>query len=129
MSDAIIVKIDLATPPDEYIKRHLSKQTKETKDRIDKVIQEKKLIDTAKNSLQEKTRQKMKGIDDLFNHLHAQGDSGLSREYILAEMEKLNAAKSLSGVTLKLKTMINKNLVGYKLDVTKTHYRIIKDEI
>jgi hypothetical protein len=44
-------------------------------------------------------------------------------------MVKLEAAKSSSGVTLKLKTLVNKSLVGYKLKVTKTHYIIVKDEV
>jgi len=129
MSDAIIVKIDLATPPEEYIKRHLGKQSAETKQRIEQVIHEKKLVDKAKNSLQEKTRQKTQEIDNLFTHLHAQGEVGLTKEEVLATMIKIGAAKSSSGVTLKLKAMVASNLVGYELKTTKDKYMIVKAEI
>lgn len=126
MSEAIIVKIDLATSPEEYIQRHLSQQSAEAKDRIQQVIQEKKLVQKAQDSLKEKTRQKTQGVNNLFTELHQAGEQGLLKEYIIAEMVKMGAAKSSSGVTLKLKALVATELIGYQLDVTKTSYRIIK---
>ena len=128
MSKAIIVKIDLATPPDEYIKRHLGKQSEETKAAIEKVVQEKKLIQTAENSLKEKTRQKTQALNNLFTQIHAQGETGMPKQEVIDAMTEMEAAKSSSGVTLKLKSMVNKELVGYELKISKTHYFIVKAE-
>ena len=124
MSDAVIVKIDLATSHDDYIKRHLTKQSEETKERIQKVIEEKKIVQKAQDSLKEKTRQKTQGVNNLFTELYKAGEHGLTKEYIIAEMTKIGAAKSSSGVTLKLKAMVKSELVGYELEATKTHYFI-----
>lgn len=127
MSDAIIVKIDLATSPEDYIKRHLTAQSEEAKERIAAVIQEKKLIQKASDAVKEKTRQKTQGVSNLFTELYQAGEHGLTKEYVIAKMTEIGAAKSSSGVTLKLKAMVKSDLVGYELVTTKTHYFIKKD--
>jgi hypothetical protein len=128
MSKAIIVKIDLATPPEEYIKRHLGKQSEETKAAIEKVVQEKKLVQNAKDSLKEKTRQKTTTLNNLFTQIHAQGETGMPKQEVIDAMMEMEAVKSSSGATLKLKKMVATELVGYELKVTKTHYFIVKAE-
>lgn len=128
MSNAVIVKIDLATPPDEFIKRHLGQQSEKMKEEIAKVVQEKKLIQKAEDSLKEKTRLKTQAVNNLFTQLHAQGENGIPKQEVIDGMIESGAAKSSSGVTLKLKTMVSKELVGYELRVTKTHYFIVKAE-
>jgi len=128
MSKAIIVKIDLATPPEEYIKRHLGKQSEETKAAIEKVVQEKKLVQNAKDSLKEKTRQKTTALNNLFTQIHAQGETGMPKQEVIDAMMEMEAVKSSSGATLKLKKMVAAELVGYELKATKTHYFIVKAE-
>jgi len=128
MSKAIIVKIDLATPPEEYIKRHLGKQSEETKAAIEKVVQEKKLVQNAKDSLEEKTRQKTTALNNLFTQIHAQGETGMPKQEVIDAMMEMEAVKSSSGATLKLKKMVATELIGYELKVTKTHYFIVKAE-
>lgn len=128
-SEAVIVKIDLSISPDEFIRRHLGRQSDETKRNIDQVIAEKKLIDKAKNSVDEKTRLITEEIDSVFNHLCAQGETGLLKSEVISRLVKIGAVKSSSGATLKLKSLVATNMVGFELKTTKDRYFITKSSI
>lgn len=125
MSEAIIVKIDLSTPPEEFIRRHLGKQSLETKKRIEQVVHEKQLVDQASRAVKDKNDKKDQIVDDIFTRLRNQGDSGLPKKEVITAMVAAEIAKSSSGVTLKLKSMIAKNMPNHELVASKDKYIIV----
>jgi len=115
-----IIKIELNTSVDEYIKRHLSVQSTETREKIKAVIEERRVIEHAKNAVLEKRS----AISNLFTTLQ-QTEEGLLKEEVMKVMNE-SGVKSSSGATLKLKAMVQNELVGFELITTKDRYIIKK---
>ena len=121
MGEAVIVKIDLSRSPEEYLKQHLTNQSKATKERIAEVVREKVLIQKAKKSL----NKKHEIFDEVFTELVDAGENGLSKEYVINKLIEAGSVKTSSGTTLKLKTAVKKSLPDKKLVVTKDKYSIL----
>lgn len=115
-----IIKIELNTSVDEYIKRHLSVQSTETREKIKAIVEERKVIEHAKNVILEKRS----AISNLFTTLQ-QTEEGLLKEEVMKVMNE-SGVKSSSGATLKLKAMVQNELVGFELITTKDRYIIKK---
>ena len=115
-----IIKIELNTSVDEYIKRHLSVQSTETREKIKAIVEERKVIEHAKNVVLEKRS----AISNLFTTLQ-QTEEGLLKEEVMKVMNE-SGVKSSSGATLKLKAMVQNELVGFELITTKDRYIIKK---
>lgn len=115
-----IIKIELNTSIDEYIKRHLSNQSAETRNKIEAIVEERRVIEHAKNVVLEKRS----AISNLFTTLQ-QTEEGLLKEEVMKVMNE-SGVKSSSGATLKLKAMVQNELVGFELITTKDRYIIKK---
>jgi hypothetical protein len=118
-----IIRIDLNTSVDEYIRRHLETQSAETRNRIKTVIEERKIIEQARIIVEEKRS----AITDLFTALH-QAEDGMLKEDVMKVMRE-SGVKSSSGATLKLKAMVQNELVGYELTTSKDKYYIKKSVV
>jgi len=123
---AVIVKIDLTMHPEDYIKRQLSKQDAETKNRIDKAIEQKKIVEKARLAANEKTRLQTQVFSNLFTELFDSGDTGMLKKDVVQRLQDAGTIKSSSGATLKLKSTIKKELVGYELKTDSERYFIKK---
>jgi len=119
-NEMTIIKIDLNTSVNEYIKRHLESQNIETREKIKSVIEERKIIQQAKDLVEEKRS----AITNLFTTLQFAED-GILKEDVMKVMKE-SGVRSSSGATLKLKAMVQNELVGYKLVVTEDKYFIKK---
>lgn len=119
-NEMTIIKIDLNTSVNEYIKRHLESQNIETREKIKSVIEERKIIQQAKDLVEEKRS----AITNLFTTLQFAED-GILKEDVMKVMKE-SGVRSSSGATLKLKAMVQNELVGYKLIVTEDKYFIKK---
>lgn len=118
--ELVIIKIELTTTVDEYIKKYITEQSKETKDKIRTVIEERKVLEKLKNDVLEKQN----SIDNLFTRLESSED-GLPKEEVIKIMNE-SGVKSSSGITLKLKAMVKNKTVGKELIVTNERYIIRK---
>lgn len=119
-SELTIIKIDLNTSVDEYIKRHLAAQSAETREKIKTVIEERRVVEQAKTIVEEKRS----AITNLFTALQST-EEGILKEDVMKVMTE-SGIKSSSGATLKLKAMVKNELVGYELITTKDRYIIKK---
>lgn len=117
-NEIVIVKIELTNTVDEYIKKYITEQSKETKEKIQTVIKERKFIEDHKN----KVIEKQNSINNLFTTLMASED-GLPKEEVIKVMNEAGV-KSSSGITLKLKAMVKNSVVGKELVVTNDRYII-----
>lgn len=127
-NNAVIIKIDLSIHPEDFIKRQLSQQDDATRGRIEKAIKQKKIVESARIATQEKTREQISQTNQLFTKLFESGNEGLKKEELIQEMLDKGMVKSSSGATLKLKTLVKKEMVGYELKVTPSRYIIQKTE-
>lgn len=118
--ELVIIKIELTTTVDEYIKKYITEQSKETKDKIRTVIEERKVLEKLKNDVLEKQN----SIDNLFTRLES-SENGLPKEEVIKIMNE-SGVKSSSGITLKLKAMVKNKTVGKELIVTNERYIIRK---
>lgn len=115
-----IIKIELNTSVNEYIKRHLATQNTETRDKIKAIVEERRTIEATQNAVLEKRS----AISNLFTTLQ-QAEEGLLKEEVMKVMNE-SGVKSSSGATLKLKAMVQNELVGFELITTKDRYIIRK---
>lgn len=120
INELTIIRIDLNTSVDEYIKRHLATQSTETREKIKTVIEERKIIEQAKTIVEKKRSD----ITNLFTTLQST-EEGILKEDVMKIMIE-SGIKSTSGATLKLKAMVKNELIGYELVVTKNKYYIKK---
>lgn len=121
MSELVIVRINLNTSVDEYIRRQLTESSAETKAKIQEVIQERKLIEASRIVVNER-EEKFKAIVERL----MQSEDGINKTELSKEIIELGICSSSSGVTLKLKSFIAGEYVGYELKTTKDKYHIQK---
>lgn len=125
MNDApIIVKIDLKTSVDDYIKQHLEVESSATTQRIHEVIREKKIMEDIKNKAKEKENDKDVEINDILNKLFE--DKKIDKTETINRLINLEIVKNGSGATLKLKKLVEKKFPEFKLDNNKNDYLLVK---